>query len=73
MDISNIIDKINYIAICQFAPINNTFHKKKNLDKNYPYNGLENDIDSLRKEGNIFLLIDFNVRKTTMESYYLKQ
>jgi len=40
--------------------INSNFHKKKNLDKNSPYNGLENDIYSLRNEGNILLMGDFN-------------
>ncbi len=43
-----------------FSPINSNFYKKKNLDKTNPYNGLENDISSLRNEGNILLMGDFN-------------
>jgi hypothetical protein len=45
-----------YIAICYFAPISSTFYKKNNLDNNYPYNNLEQDIYSLKNEGNILLL-----------------
>jgi hypothetical protein len=41
-----------YIAICYFAPINSTFYKKNNLDKNCPYNNLEQDIFNLKNEGN---------------------
>ena len=28
------------IAICYFMPINSTFYKNHNLDKNEPYNGV---------------------------------
>jgi hypothetical protein len=42
-----------YIEICYFAPINSTFYKKKYLDNNCPYNNLEQDIYSLKNEGNI--------------------
>jgi hypothetical protein len=51
-----------YIAICYFAPINSTFYKKNNLDRNCPYNNLEQDIYNLRNEGNILVLGQFNVR-----------
>jgi hypothetical protein len=43
-----------------FAPINSTFYKKNNLDRNCPYNNLEQDIYNLKNEGNILLLGDFN-------------
>ena len=52
--------KKTYIEIYYFSPINSKFYKKNNLDKNSPYNGLENDISSLRNEGNILLMGDFN-------------
>jgi hypothetical protein len=45
-----------YISICYFSPINSTFYKKNNLDKNCPYNNLEQDICNLKNEGNILLL-----------------
>ena len=45
-----------YIAIFYFAPTNSTFYKKNNLDNNCPYNNLEQDIYSLKNEGNILLL-----------------
>ena len=48
-------------------PINSNFYKKKNLDKNSPYNGLENDIYSLRNEGNIPLMGDFNARTSSKQ------
>ena len=57
--------KKTYIEICYFSPINSNFYKKKNLDKNGPYNGLENDIYSLRNEGNILLMGDFNARTSS--------
>jgi hypothetical protein len=60
-----------YIAICYFAPINSTFYKKKNLDSNCPYNNLEQDIYSLKNEGNILLLGDFNVRTATKQATLL--
>jgi len=43
-----------------FPPINSNFYKKKNLDKTNPYNGLQSDISSLRNDGNIILIGDFN-------------
>ena len=47
-----------------FGHINSIFYKKHNLDKIWPYNGLEQDIYNLRNEGNILLLCDFNSRTT---------
>jgi len=41
IEISDTNAKKMYIAICYFAPINSTFYKKNNLDKNCPYNNLE--------------------------------
>ena len=41
IEISDTDAKNMYIAICYFAPINSTFYKKNNLDKNCPYNNLE--------------------------------
>jgi hypothetical protein len=60
-----------YIEIFYFAPINSTFYKKNNLDSNCPYNNLEEDIYSLKNEGNILLLEDFNVRTTTKQATLL--
>jgi hypothetical protein len=60
-----------YIAICYFASINYTFYKKNNLDKNCPYNNLEQDIYSLKNEGNILLLGDFNARTATKQATFL--
>jgi hypothetical protein len=54
--ISNTNAKKMYIAICYFAPINSTFYKKNNLDKNCPCNNLEQDIYNLKNEGNILLI-----------------
>jgi hypothetical protein len=62
MEISDINAKNIYIAIYYLAPINSTFYKKNNRDKNYPYNSLKRHICSLRKDGIIILLGDFNVR-----------
>jgi hypothetical protein len=59
-----------YIAICYFAPINPTFYKKKNLDNNCPYNNFEQDIYSLKNEGNILLLRDFNVRTVIKQATF---
>jgi hypothetical protein len=56
IEISDTNAKKMFIAICYFAPINSTFYKKNNLDRNYPYNNLEQDIYSLKNEGNILLL-----------------
>jgi hypothetical protein len=71
MEISNINAKNMYTTICYFAPINSTFYKKNNLDKNCPYNNLEKDIYNLKNEGNILLLGDFNVRTTTKQATLL--
>jgi exonuclease III len=60
-----------YIAICYSAPINSTFYKKNNLDKNCPYNNLEQDIYNLKNEGNILLLGDFNARTATKQATLL--
>jgi hypothetical protein len=60
-----------YIEICYFAPINSTFYKKNNLDRNCPYNNLEQDIYSLKNEGNILLLGDFNARTATKQATLL--
>jgi hypothetical protein len=59
IEILDINAKKIYIAIFYVVPINSTFYKKKNLDKNCPYNTLEQDIHSLRNEGNIIMLGDF--------------
>jgi hypothetical protein len=61
-----------YIANFYFAPINSIFYKKKNLDRNFPYNNLEQDIHSLRNEYNSLLLGYFNVRTTTNQSILLR-
>ena len=45
--------------------------KKTNLDKNCPYNGLEHDISSLSKEGNILLMGDFNARTSSNQAIIL--
>jgi hypothetical protein len=60
-----------YIEICYFAPINSNFYKKKNLDKNCPYNNLEQDIYSLKNEGNILMLGDFNAMNATNQTTIL--
>jgi hypothetical protein len=60
-----------YITICYFAPINSNFYKKNNLDKNCPYNNLEQDIYNLKNEGNILLLGDFNARTATKQATLL--
>ena len=60
-----------YIAIWYFAPINSTFYKKNNLDNNCHYNSLEQDIYSLKNEGNILLLGDVNVRTATKQATIL--
>ena len=55
-----------------FAPINCNFYKKKNLDKTNPYNGLENDISSLRNDGNILLIGDFNAWTSNNQAIILR-
>ena len=47
------------------------FIKKNNLDKNCPYNNLEQDIYNLKNEGNILLLRDFNARTATKHATLL--
>jgi hypothetical protein len=44
--------------------MNSIFYKKNNLDKNCPYNGLEQEIYSLSNDGSIIFLQDFNVGTT---------
>jgi hypothetical protein len=41
MEISSINSKKIYTTICYFVPINSTFYKKNNLDKNCTYNVLD--------------------------------
>jgi hypothetical protein len=60
-----------YIAICYFEPINYTFYKKNNLDKNCSYNNLEQDIYNLKNEGNILLLGEFIARTATKQDTLL--
>ena len=47
--------------MCYFVHINSSFYKKNNLDETRLHNGLEYDISSLRNEGSILLMVDFNV------------
>jgi hypothetical protein len=61
-----------YIAIFCFFPINSTFYKKINLDRNFPYNNLEKDNYSLKNEGNILLLDDLNARVATNQATLLR-
>ena len=51
--------------------MNHIVYKKRNLDKNSPYNGLENDIYSLRNEDNILLMGDFNARTSSNQAILL--
>jgi len=71
IEISYTNAKRMHIEICYFAPINSIFYKKKHLDNNCPYNNLEQDIYSLKNEGNILLLGEFNVRIATKQSTLL--
>lgn len=43
---------------------------KNNLDKTCPCNGLEHYISSLRNEGNILLIGDFNARTTSNQAIF---
>ena len=72
IEIRDINNKKSYIAICYFPPINSNFYKKKNLDKTNPYNGLENDISSLRNDGNILLIGEFNARTSNNQAIILR-
>jgi hypothetical protein len=47
------------------------FDKKNNLDNNCRYNNLEQDIYSLKNEGNILMLGDFNARTATKQATLL--
>jgi exonuclease III len=71
IEISDTNAKKMYITIYYFSPINSTFYKKNNLDKNCPYNNLEQDIYNLKNEGNILLLGDFNARTATEQATLL--
>ena len=71
IEMTHINDEKTYITICYFAPINSNFYKKTNLDKNCPYNGLEHDISSQIKEGNMFLMVDFNAQILNNQSSLL--
>ena len=44
---------------------------KNNLDKNFPFIILEQDIHNLRNEGNILLPGNFNTRTTTNQATLL--
>ena len=63
--------KNTYIDSCYFPHTNSNFYHKNNLDKNCPYNGLEHDISSLRNEGNILLMGDFNARTPSNQAIIL--
>ena len=72
MEIKYINDKKTYIDIYYFPPTNSNFYKKCNIDKkNCPYNGLEHDISSQIKEGNMFLMVDFNAQILNNQSSLL--
>jgi hypothetical protein len=71
MDISNTKAKNIYIEICYFTPINSTFYNKNNIDKNFPYNNIEQDIYNMRNEGSILNLRDFNVGMETNQAIHL--
>ena len=71
MEISDTNAKNMYIEICYFAPINSTFYKKCNLYNNCPYNNLEKYIYSLKNEGNILVLRDFDARTATKQDTIL--
>jgi hypothetical protein len=60
-----------YIKNFYFQPTNSTFYNKNNLERNYPYNNLEQDIYSLKDEGSILLLRDFSTRTATNQSTLL--
>ena len=47
------------------------FYKKNNVDNNCPCDNLEQDIYSLKNEGNILLLGDFNARTVTKQTTVL--
>jgi hypothetical protein len=71
IEISDTNAKNIYIANFFFASINSTFYKKNNLDNDCPYNNLEQDIYSLKNEGNILLLGDFTARTATKQDTLL--
>jgi hypothetical protein len=70
MKVLDINAKKIYIEVCYFAPINSTFYKKNNLDKNCPYKNLKQYIYNLRNEGSILLLGHFNARIATNQSIF---
>ena len=72
IEISDTNAKKMYIAISYSVPINSTFNKENNLDKNCLYNNLEQDIYNLKIEGNILLLGDFNARTATKQTNHFK-
>jgi hypothetical protein len=72
IEISNTNAKTMYIEICFFSPINSTFYKKNNLDRNCLYNNLEQDVYSLKNEGNILLLGNFSARTVTHQDNLLR-
>ena len=65
MGISSLNAKKIYIATCYLMPIISTFYKKHNLNQNCPFKGLQHNINTLKNEGNIIFLGEFNARKTT--------
>jgi hypothetical protein len=71
MKVLDINAKNIYIEAYYCAPINSTFYKKKNLDKNCPYKNLKQYIYNLRNEGSILLLGHFNARIATNQSILL--
>ena len=72
MGITDINDKKFYIEFYYFGLINSNFYENKNLDKFFPYNGLEHDISILRNVGNIFLMVNFNARKRSNQANLLR-
>jgi hypothetical protein len=71
MEILYINAKNICIAIDYSVPINSSFYEKNNLDKNCPCKSLEQYIHSMRNEGSIFLLQDFNARNATNQDIIL--
>jgi hypothetical protein len=71
VDIVDIDNKNIYIAICCFTSIKSTFYTKNNLDKNYPYKILEQDIYNMKNEGIILMLGDFNDRNKINQAIIL--
>ena len=57
------IKKICIDLFIYFVLINSNYYENNNLDKKFPYNGLEHYISSLRNGGNTFLMGKFNAWK----------